>query len=346
VTSLRSTDGPTQCGLFDIESHARPGPARRGLSPQALARVRAVVGGAPEVFVKGRTAASSRRAVVEHVEYVTRDGDLPLELDEGDAIRGPDVGQQLVREWNLDLSAGEFLPAAHRGVRSGAPARLYVLTFSAPAGVEPTIVRAAARATTARIAGEHQRWATVLHTDRPHPHVHAVLKAESEEGRRRNVTREEYLHWRGFFAEELRARGVDAVASHRRSRGLTGRPIPTRLDAIAREGRSRALRARAHGVVAELARGGLAPEPGRARLLATRAEVVRGWRAVSAVLRRQGEAALADDVDRFVASFPPVRTDREALAEELLRRARAAKATASTRAEPTPVRAAHPPRTR
>jgi hypothetical protein len=54
----------------------------------------------------------------------------------------------------------------------------------------------------------------------------------------------------------------------------------------------------------------------------TRQEVVAGWRNVEAGLRHGGNHALADDVRSFVERMPPVRTENELLADELLNRNR------------------------
>lgn len=40
-----------------------------------------------------------------------------------------------------------------------------------------------------RVGAQH-RYAMVLHTDQRHPHVHVVVKAESEDGRRLHIDKE------------------------------------------------------------------------------------------------------------------------------------------------------------
>jgi hypothetical protein len=63
---------------------------------------------------------------------------------------------------------------------------------------------------------------------------------------------------------------------------------------------------------------------GRESLLHARAQVEQGWLAAAEVLGRQGKGDLAWYVRRFVEALPPVRTDRELLAEALRRREREA----------------------
>jgi len=62
-------------------------------------------------------------------------------------------------------------------------------------------------------------------------------------------------------------------------------------------------------------------EPGRARLLETRRDIVRGWSEIADILVRQGEVELAQSVRHFVRRLPPALTERERIREELLRRA-------------------------
>jgi hypothetical protein len=45
---------------------------------------------------------------------------------------------------------------------------------------------------------------------------------------------------------------------------------------------------------------------------------VKGWIAVAQQLDRQGETTLAQEVRVFVEQMPPVRTDKEWIAEQLL----------------------------
>src|SRR5256714_14481854 len=67
--------------------------------------------------------------------------------------------------------------------------------------------------------GLKHRYAMVLHTDEPHPHVHMVVKAISEQGVRLNIRKATLREWRRGFARHLRALGVAANATDRGVRG-------------------------------------------------------------------------------------------------------------------------------
>jgi hypothetical protein len=63
------------------------------------------------------------------------------------------------------------------------------------------------------------RYALALHTDEPHPHVHVVMKAISEEGERLNIRKATLREWRKSFARHLRNHGVASKATQRSTRG-------------------------------------------------------------------------------------------------------------------------------
>jgi hypothetical protein len=159
----------------------------------------------------------------------------------------------------------------------------------------------------------------VLHTDEPHPHVHLVVRAMGHDGQRLHIRKATLREWRGQFARHLRDLGVPANATERAIRGVIK---PQKFDGIFRadlRGESSHWRQRATVVARQLTRDGdITPESGKARLLETRREVVRGWGEVANDLARQGEVQLAGAVRQFVSQMPPVRTERESLRDRML----------------------------
>src|SRR5437879_11305464 len=148
--------------------------------------------------------------------------------------------------------------------------------FSMPAGTPPDKVLAAVRSFAREEFGLKHRYAMVLHTDEPHPHVHVVVKATDDEGRRLNIRRATLREWRREFARHLREQGVPANATER---AIRGENRPQKSDGIYRaalRGASTHYREWAEAVARELTGGEFQAEPGRRRLLATRRDVVRG----------------------------------------------------------------------
>ena len=84
------------------------------------------------------------------------------------------------------------------------------------------------------------------------------------------------------------------------------------------------LRGRTQAIDSELLSGGVRPGHGEARLLETRRKVTLGWRIMARELAREGQVHLSQDVERFVSSMPPPRTEQQLLAEGIQRHVRAA----------------------
>jgi hypothetical protein len=84
---------------------------------------------------------------------------------------------------------------------------------------------------------------------------------------------------------------------------------------IRETGDSTHFRLRAKTVAAELLNGKLLVEPGKVRLNRTRQEVESGWRAICDILLGAGQTELASRVSRFIDQMPPVRTEREMIAD-------------------------------
>src|SRR5690606_12686973 len=148
----------------------------------------------------------------------------------------------------------DALPICLTSLRARKPPKLvHKLVFSMPPGTPPQKVLSAVRNfAREEFYGQH-RYAFVLHTDEPHPHVHMVLKAVSEEGVRLNIKKVTLRHWRSQFAHHLRAQGVAANATERAVRGESRSAMKDGIYRASRRGDSTYIRAQAEGVARELA---------------------------------------------------------------------------------------------
>ncbi|MDB6043044.1 MAG: hypothetical protein JWM63_1595 [Gammaproteobacteria bacterium] len=73
-----------------------------------------------------------------------------------------------------------------------------------PHPTPPDKVLAAARKFAREKFALQHRYAMVLHTDQQHPHVHLVVKAESEQGERLHIDKAMLRTWRDDFARLMR----------------------------------------------------------------------------------------------------------------------------------------------
>ncbi|MBM0105778.1 relaxase/mobilization nuclease domain-containing protein [Steroidobacter sp. S1-65] len=295
------------------------------MSPAEIALIARTVHRSPEVMVKVLPKGSAEMSAVRrHVDYIGRGGQLALESDEGERLEGRRLAEGLLEQWNLDLDEHRrsVQLIASRGRK---PARLvHKLMLSMPAGTSPERVRRAARSFLAKEFGAIHRYAFVLHTDAPHPHVHVLLKAVSERGIRLRVNKRTLHRWRESFAEQLRAQGVEANATSRAVRGQSRQSKHDSIFRAARRGESTHVNRRLQAIAEELSSGRLRVESGRQQLLSTRRKVEAGWHALAHRVSKEGWPDLADDIRRYVEQMPLPRTEKEYLAHEWLAKRRSA----------------------
>src|SRR5258708_33916339 len=136
-----------------------------------------------------------------------------------------------------------------------------------PAGTPPEKVLTAVRNFAREEFWGQHRYALTLHTDEPHPHVHLVLKAVSEQGVRLNIKKSTLRHWRSEFARNLRLLGVEANATERAVRGETRKAKKDGIYRASLPGDSTYVRAQAEAVAAELFQGDIRVEPGKPTLV-------------------------------------------------------------------------------
>lgn len=309
---IRAPEDP----LFEPISYGRRGPGRRDrLSLAHIEQIVRTVARTPEVMVKVLpSAANSASAVRKHLAYVARNGEVELETDDGRRLEDRDAAADLIEDWDLDLA--ECQAGACRPQGRPAPKLVHKLVFSMPAGTPADKVLMATQGFCREQWALKHRYAIALHTDEPHPHVHVIVKAVSEQGERLDIRKATLRDWREAFASHLRRVGVRANATPKVVRGETS---PRKSDAVfraAQRGASTHIRARSEKAAAAVG------APDRLEALAirqvreTRRALERGWLAASEALRNQGEIRHADQTRRFVQTLPPARTEREWLRAE------------------------------
>ncbi len=305
--------------FLDLVSHGRGGPKGSiRLSADQIAAIDRTVRRVPEVMVKVLPKDSNNlRSVSRHLNYIGRCGKLEHETDDGERIQDKDAGQRLLEDWDLDLDQ-------HRkqmrlaSVSGRSPKLVHKIMLSMPPGTPAKGVLEAARNFAHEEFALKHRYALVLHTDEPHPHVHLVVKAVSEQGVRLHIDPTTLREWRREFAKHL---SEQAIAANATARAVRGETRTHKTDGIYRatlRGDSTHTRAHAESVAAELLKGHLRVEPGKSKLLETRWQVERAWRATADVLIAQGHPELAAQIHHFLANMPPPRTEKEQLSASLI----------------------------
>ncbi|MBS0151031.1 MAG: hypothetical protein JSR31_08825 [Nitrospira sp.] len=187
-------------------------------TPQARAayvrqKLQAMVRRAPQVVVKLVKAPKGMKGISNNLTYISRDGQLEIEDQDGQVIQGKDAVADLKAEWR----DGGMPIAADSTMRDA-----FHLVLSMPTRTDPLSVQRAARDFAAREFSGFQ-YAMVLHTfetdpdpnPSQHPHVHLTVKAAGFDGIRLNPRKADLQRWREGFAEALREHGIEATTTSR-----------------------------------------------------------------------------------------------------------------------------------
>jgi hypothetical protein len=314
---------------FDLCSYGRRGPGERvQFSKGEIEQIARTAQRTPEVMVKVLPkGANNLGAVRRHFSYIGRGGALDVETDDGEKLQGEDVGEDLVEDWDLDVMAQRGKLNLGSPVTKQAPRLVHKVMFSMPAGTPPEKVLTAVRNFAREEFALKHRYAMALHNDEPHPHIHVVIKAVSDQGQRLNIRKSTLREWRAAFARHLRELGVPANATQRYARGESSSRKPDGIYRAALRGESTHMRERAEAVARELQAGHLKVEPGKAKLMRTHEEVRLAWLAVSEILTgEKRHPEIAAQVRRFAAQMSPPLTEKEHLATRLVEHARGLRA--------------------
>jgi type IV secretory pathway VirD2 relaxase len=294
---------------WDIPDPAAPG----RLAPAMRAKLERIVRRAPEVMVKitGRTKGVAH--LKSHLAYITRNGELDAETEQGATMVGRSGLKDLQQQWEDD----SVLDSKRR--RDGSISINIILSM--PAGTDAVAVKDSARAFAIETFVGNHDYVFVQHLDDKHPHVHLTVRSLGHDGKRLNPRKADLQAWRERFAGELRLRGIAAEATPRRSRGrvrkadrgavlaLRKRKITPEIDRLARK-----------EVLSEVRGGRTAKHPWDEQIKSRQDAIRRRYLDYAAELQRSGVAAdqaLARQIRQFVNDMPAVETRRHALKNEL-----------------------------
>jgi hypothetical protein len=272
-------------------------------------------------MVKVTPGGKSMGAVAAHLSYISQHGELDIETDEGERV-STEGQKALLRDWHLEVTAGLYREPRGQEKAARAVKLVHKIVLSMPAPTPPEKVLAAAKTFAREKFGVKHRYAMALHTHQQHPHVHLVVKAEGEDGRRLHIDKALLREWRQDFARMMRDQGIAANATSRAVRGQSKEAAKDDAFRAKRRAGSYAMREQVESITRELSKSGTVRDPAHAKLVETRKAVVAGWMGVAAALDAQGEIILAGDVRYFASHLPPVLTDRERLAADFIRHVR------------------------
>lgn len=288
----------------------------RSLTPTAKARLQRIVSKAPEAMVKvtGRSRGGAGH-LKAHLDYITRNGRLQAETQDGERITDRAALRALHDDWLLANAAEARGKAGPNGAQSVA------VILSMPPGTPPDRVEAAARTWARDTFGGKHDYLMARHDDTKHPHVHVTVRAVGADGKRLAPGPADLQQWRERFARELRRLGVEAEATPRQARGVVRKAARTAVNRTEARGGVPRVRAAERR---EAERDAKAPTPPQPRdwsrdIQARQDSIKRAYLGHADELSK-GDASdrrLANDIKRFVAEMPVPLTRRQALTVEL-----------------------------
>ena len=182
--------------------------ARRAAAIRARVEATAVRR-APQVMVKVTGGGRGMKAIAAHFRYISKNGRLDIEDEQGLSTRGKEGLLELADDWRFGGTLIDDVADRREA---------FNIMLSMPRGTDPLIVQRAAREFAQAELADH-KYVMVLHDHQANPHVHISVRAESKHGKRLNPRKADLQRWRETFAEKLRGWGIDAEATRQASRG-------------------------------------------------------------------------------------------------------------------------------
>jgi hypothetical protein len=218
VSSLPgSKSGMTGVPLVSKEKHGRAGTTSQSVEAHAIrSKLGSIARKSPEVLVKISGGGKGMRQIKAHLDYISRNGKIDLENEEGEVLLGKEALQDLRKEWQ---------DGGCRIAEESEKREAFNIVLSMPADTDEIAVKRAARDFAAEEFAGYQ-YVMAHHTfdsdpdEEPskNPHVHLAVKAQGADGRRLNPRKADLQRWREGFAKALNDHGVEAAATRRTPR--------------------------------------------------------------------------------------------------------------------------------
>ena len=300
-------------------------PQRQRLTIGNKATIARSVARTPEVMVKiisqakNRSAGKSMKNIRATVDYISRDGDVPIFNEQGDQFIGKNAA-------SVDGLSG-WLGVPETG---GNKRQSLHIVFSMPKGASLTDITPRKEVTQAvrKLAekewGNH-RYVYAQHDDTEHAHTHVVLNMNPIDGKKRlNPRKADLQRWRERFAEQLRGQGIEANATKRAARGVTKKADKQAVIHINKRSTAEGLHLANVSQMQEQAAvdevgGIIKPQPFMAAIESKRKQVLSEYAAVAKQLL-SGDSAdkqLAARVVQFAKSLPPTQTKHDERVAEI-----------------------------
>lgn len=288
-------------------------------------KVNRVAGAAPEVMVKITGYGKGAAHVKEHMNYISRNGKVEVEDENGDLYRGREEIGAKFKTWERDLGRSKD--------RAGQRDTMHIV-LSMPEGTEAKDVKIASREFAKETFSKNYSYVMALHEDTKQPHVHLTVKTLGHDNKRLHADPEDIQEWRERFAEKMRERGIDAEATPRPVRGVVRKPeknVIRHIEQGDKTHKPRVSKVRAskikeavNEIEAESKGLPLPNRPWEKKIRDTQERVRAAWMNAAAKLENtatEEAKKFAERIKAFVEKMPPIETERDLLKNQLKRKA-------------------------
>lgn len=197
---------------------------------------------------KASTGIKSGEHLEESLNYISRNGDVEAEDENGMVLTKAEMRSR-AEEW---CAAQDIPDQEEENTRRAADARRLIVSF--PPGSDPDTVKEIAHQFGQEFFKDNGfQYISAMHchdeqhsNEPEHPHVHFVIKAVNDEGKRLNVRKNDLKHMRERLAEICLEHGMAMNATSRAVRGVSSKS--KNIERIYNESRTSALgeKARKH----------------------------------------------------------------------------------------------------
>ena len=290
-----------------------PDPAnarRRSSLAQDLQTVARVTARTPEVMVRISGKAKGGRHVEEHLQYITRSGELTAEDESGRLV----TGRRMVKETAATWMEGSTL---NRRCNSRDTVNI---VLSMPSGTDRERLLDAARQFGRETFGAEHSYLLVRHDDTDHPHCHLTVRSLGFSGHRLNPKREELQAWRIAFATACRAHGIAAEATPRRTRGTVRKGRKQAVLHADKAKRSTVQKAKVQEAVVAVTRPSASLSEADRSALERHAQARADWNQLADEISQASTGtaqALARQIRKFLADMPAAETERMQLQKQV-----------------------------
>ena len=279
----------------------------------ARAKAEKFAAGRPEVVMKfDKTSVKSAHHLQESGRYISRNGKLECEDDEGQVLAGTEAIDERMKSWVED---DELYQQTGAGRPSDKLARRFIV--STPPGTDPEALKKAVRdfvAAEFKSRGFEFIW--TIHTDKAHPHAHVLIKNRSADGKRLHYSNRDLRAMRERFCVIAEQYGIDLNATSRAVRGKTRRDKPIERFYQEQRGSQHIYeKYRIEEFVKTLKEGRELDEPElMKKVRMTRTEILKNAAEYVKELRQTGkpeDLTLAAAIEKKISEMPPVESAQE-----------------------------------